>query len=516
MTDWLLNRMEKKQEYEPIPMGGTNTNLVPVQNVNDMRNKQVMIKNECNEVSNNQRNTNVTQKISQPGMAMFQDNIGDINHPTGLQSKFEIKQNVSLKLNEAMKNNSSEPTENYLRTLISQFLNEYPIPDIAKNEIIQEILWDLNGYGIIQPLLDDDAVTEIICCTYDNIWIEKHGRMQQTDLKFSSEKELRNIIDKIVQPLGRRIDDAQPYVNARLKDQSRVNVVVNPISADGATLDIRKFARQVFTMKDYVEKGSMTKEMTEFIKWVTITRKNVIVSGGTGSGKTTLLNCISRFIPESEAIVTIEDLLELQLIQPCLRRLEARGPNAEGKGAITIRDLVVNALRMRPDRLIIGECRSAEVVDMLQAMNTGHDGSITTVHSNNAKECIERLTTMYLFSGLDIPEIAIKSQISSAVHVIIQAQRLDDGSRKIIQISEVLGLGRRGAERNNEHVEKYNLDPKFIIKGVDNKEVYVQDIFKYDEINSKFVRTGWVPTFFEQMKIKGSPLTVEDFMEKDL
>lgn len=503
-NDWLIKKMGQTPEVEDIlPMGGSSTGIMKSNNMNNMNNKIVM----------NKESSRVPHLQEQNNRLMNHNGIASASNEqfrNDIQDKYTIKKNVVAKLNEELKDKEN-PNENYMKTYIDKFLSAYNIPGMKKKEIMQEILWDLNGYGIIQPFLDDETVTEIICCSYDNIWVERFGKLQPTDVKFANEKELRNLIDKIVQPLGRRIDDAQPYVNARLKDQSRVNAVINPLSADGATLDIRKFARQVFTMKDYVEKGSMIPEMTEFIKWVTITRKNIVVSGGTGSGKTTLLNCISRFIPQSEAIITIEDLLELQLTQPCLRRLEARGQNAEGKGAITIRDLVVNALRMRPDRLIVGECRSFEVVDMLQAMNTGHDGSMTTVHSNNAKECIERLTTMYLFSGLDIPEIAIKSQIASAVHVIIQAQRLDDGSRKIIQISEVLGLGRRGAERNNEHVEKFGLDKKFLIKGVDNKEVYIQDIFKYDEINQEFVITGWIPTFFEQMKKKGSTLTEESF-----
>lgn len=512
-NDWIVKQMQNKGKEKSD--SNENTGLINSP-INDLKNNEIMINRGNGEISNTNNNREINNI---PNMNI--QNVGNVNDKSYdaingcYKDKFTIKQEISQKLNEQMKNNKN-PSENFLRTMISQLLNEYNITDFIKNQIVQEMIWDLNGYGIIQPLLDDESITEIICCSYNNIWIEKDGKMQKTDYKFANEKELRNIIDKIVQPLGRRIDDSQPYVNARLADQSRVNIVINPICADGATLDIRKFARQVFTMQDYIDKESMTKEMAELIKWITITRKNVIVSGGTGSGKTTLLNCISRFIPDTEAIITVEDLLELQLIQPCLRRLEARGGNAEGKGAITIRDLVTNALRMRPDRLIVGECRSSEVVDMLQAMNTGHDGSLTTVHSNNAKECIERLTTMYLFGGLDIPEIAIKSQISSAIHVIIQAKRLDNGLRKIIQISEVLGLGKRGVEKNNEHVKKYNLDPKFLIKSADSKEVYIQDIFRYDEDRKVFVRTGWIPTFYKQMKTKGCPLEVEDFSPQNV
>lgn len=505
--NWLLNRMGQTDEINVLDKEKA---LVVSKDINTQRDNNMIISTNQNEIQNI-NNRNSLNKTSNGYVNNLGNNQGNANLNFSMpKSHYEIKQEVSQNLNESMVN-VKDPTDNFLRTEILRFLNEYSIPEIEKNEILKEIMWDLKGYGIIQPFLDDESVTEIMCCRYDNIWIEKGGQMQQTEVRFANEKELRNLIDKIVNPLGRRIDDAQPYVNARLIDKSRVNAVINPISADGATLDIRKFARQVFTMQDYIDKGSMIPEMSEFIKWITVTRKNVVVSGGTGSGKTTLLNCISRFIPEKEAIITIEDLLELQLVQPCVRRLEARSANAEGKGAVTIRDLVANALRMRPDRIIIGECRSSEVVDMLQAANTGHDGTMTSVHANNAKDSIERLATMYLFSGLEIQEKAIKSQISSAIHVIVQAQRLDSGERKIIQISEVLGLGRVGADKNNEHVEKYGLDPKFFIKGVDNNQVYIQDIFKYDEINKCFVRTGWVPTFFDQMKMKGCPLTTNSF-----
>lgn len=505
MNDWLLDRMEGKvqQKNEIIPV---NSQIIEQgQNTVQSHNGIMMSINAENQGVESPLNPNYNNSF-----------FGSLDEQYKTFDKYEIKQEVSLKLNEIMKDEKGETTDNYFRTIIGQILNSYPIPEVMKQEITTEIIWDLKGYGIIQQFLDDEEVTEIMCCSYDNIWVEKKGRLIKTDVKFGSEKELRNLIDKIVQPLGRRVDDMQPYVNARLKDKSRVNAVIDPISADGATLDIRKFARQVFTMQDYISKGSMTKDMGDFIKYITLIKKNVIVSGGTGSGKTTLLNCVSRFIPEHDAIVTIEDLLELQLVQPCVRRLEARGSNAEGTGAVTIRDLVINALRMRPDRIIVGECRSAEIVEMLQAMNTGHDGSFSTVHANNAKDAIARMTTMYLTAGLDIPEKAIKSQIASAVNVIIQAKRMEDGSRKIIQISEVLGIGKDGAEEINNYVAERGLDPKFRIKNPDNNTVYIQDIFKYDEINERFVATGWIPTFFEQMVSKGCPVTLETFKERIL
>jgi len=438
------------------------------------------------------------------------------NMGTGaVRDKYEVKTEVTRELNEIMSNIKKEPDENFLKTTIMNLLMRYNVSEIEKQEILTEIIYDIKGYGILQPLLEDADITEIICCRYDNIWVEKFGKMIKTNIRFANERELRNLIDKIVQPLGRRVDDSQPMVNARLKDRSRVNIVIPPIAADGATLDIRKFAKKVFTVEDYLGFGTMTKEMAEFIRWCVTGRKNIIVSGGTGSGKTTLLNFLSNYIPETEAIITIEDLLELQLVQPNLRRLEARGKNAEGTGEVTIRDCVINALRMRPDRIVVGECRSHEVIDMLQAMNTGHDGSLTTVHANNPKDMIERLYVMYLMGGLDVPEKAVKAQIASAINVVVQTQRLSDGSRKITQISEIVGFGRMGADMNNAHVEAKGLDDKFRIKNSSFSEVYIQDIYKFDIIQQKFVATGWIPTFLNELIAKGYPLTEAMFKGGD-
>lgn len=459
-------------------------------------------------------------QAQQPSQQPTQENTFGINpnpnpsaglNPGSVRDKYEVKQEVAKELNEIMANIKEEPDDNFLKTTIMKLLLRYNVPEIQKQEILTEILYDIKGYGILQPLLDDPNITEIICCRYDNIWVEKFGKMIKTNIRFANEKELRNLIDKIVQPLGRRVDDSQPMVNARLKDKSRVNIVIPPIAADGATLDIRKFAKKVFTIEDYLKFGTLTREMAEFIRWCVTGKKNIIVSGGTGSGKTTLLNFLSNYIPENEAIITIEDLLELQLVQPNVRRLEARGKNSEGTGEVSIRDCVVNALRMRPDRIVVGECRSFEVIDMLQAMNTGHDGSLTTVHANNPKDMIERLYVMYLMGGLDVPERAVKAQIASAIHVIVQTQRLSDGSRKITQISEIVGFGKGGADFNNDYVQAKGLDNKFLIKNPSTSEVYIQDIFKYDKISQKFVTTGWIPTFLNELMAKGYPLSESMF-----
>ena len=293
--------------------------------------------------------------------------------------KNELQTLIHKKLSEYMaKNGSNSKNEHFLQTTMEQIFFSLGKKDSPfKEEIISNIIHSIKGYGPIDELLEDEEVTEIICCGYNNIWTERKGKMhQEIGLAFNSEDEFRNIVDsKILQPIGRRVDDNQPVVNARLADGSRVNVVIQPISAGGMTLDIRKFKKEVFTISDYLRYHSMTEKMANFVELCIKARKNMIISGGTGSGKTTLMNCFSTYIPPEEAIITIEDTLELQLKQPCLRRLEARSANAEGTGAITIHDLLVNTLRMRPDRIIIGECRSHEVVEMLQAANTGHDGN---------------------------------------------------------------------------------------------------------------------------------------------
>jgi pilus assembly protein CpaF len=306
--------------------------------------------------------------------------------------------------------------------------------------LLEWIIAEILGYGPIQPLLEDDTITEIMVNGPQNIYIERACKISKTNFFFDSDDHLLQVIDRIVAPIGRRIDEGSPMVDARLPDGSRVNAVIPPLSLVGPCLTVRKFAKVPYTAEDLVRFGTLNSEMAELTKACVEAKLNIVVSGGTGSGKTTLLNVVSAFIPENERIVTIEDAAELQLKQEHVVRLEARPPNIEGKGAITIRQLVINALRMRPDRIIVGEVRGGEALDMLQAMNTGHDGSLTTAHSNSPRDTLRRLETMVLMAGMDLPLRAIREQIASAFDLVIHLERLRDGSRKVVKVTEVQGM----------------------------------------------------------------------------
>ena len=339
--------------------------------------------------------------------------------------------------------------------------------------------------GPLEDLLEDESVTEIMVNGPEKVYVERHGKLELSDCQFSDDASVMAIIERIVAPLGRRIDESQPYVDARLKDGSRVNAIISPLALSGPTITIRKFAKKAMSPEDFVRFGTWTRNAAEFMKLCVLLRKNVIVAGGTGSGKTTLLNLLSGYIPADERIVTVEDAAELRLQQPHVVRLEARPPNIEGKGAVTIRDLVKNCLRMRPDRIIVGECRGGEALDMLQAMNTGHDGSLTTVHANSPRDVISRLETMVLMSGLELPSRAIREQISSAVDVIIHESRLSDGSRKVMAITEVTGL--------------------------EGNQIVMQDIFAFKQtgvdgrgrVLGEMKPTGAIPTWFDQLAGRG-------------
>jgi pilus assembly protein CpaF len=310
----------------------------------------------------------------------------------------------------------------------------------ARTTLVQEAMAELFGFGPIQPLLDDPTVTEVMVNGPHRVYVERKGRSVKTNVRFNDDDHVRRIIDRIVIPLGRRVDADNPLVDARLPDGSRVNAVIAPVAIDGPSITIRKFGKQALTVEDLVRFGSMTQSLADFFKACVVSRLNIVVSGGTGSGKTTLLNVLSSFIPDEERIVTIEDAAELRLSQDHVVRLETKKPNRDGSGGVSIRDLVRNALRMRPERIVVGECRGGEALDMLQAMNTGHDGSLTTLHANTPRDCISRIETMALMGGIDFPIKVIREQMSGAIQLIVQQARMRDGSRRITHVTEMAGM----------------------------------------------------------------------------
>jgi pilus assembly protein CpaF len=359
---------------------------------------------------------------------------------------FDIKSRVQnrliAELDPKMDVSRTEEVRATIEELFDAILNEENII-LSRGErqrLFEQIVAEILGLGPLQPLLADPSLTEIMVNGAEDIYIERDGKVEKTNLSFESDEHLMRIIDRIVAPLGRRIDESSPYVDARLPDGSRVNAVIPPISLAGPTLTIRLFAKTPFTTEDLIELGTLTSESVEFLRACVLARLNIVISGGTGSGKTTLLNVLSSFIPEEERIVTIENAAELQLEQEHVVPLESRPPNIEGKGEITIRDLVVNSLRMRPDRIVVGECRAGEALDMLQAMNTGHDGSLTTAHSNSPRDTLARLETMVLMAGMELPVRAIREQIASAIDLVVHQERMRDGSRKVVNVSEVQGM----------------------------------------------------------------------------
>ncbi|MDH2444374.1 CpaF family protein [Amnibacterium sp. CER49] len=342
--------------------------------------------------------------------------------------------------------NDAELSEDRLHAVAREELlnivgeEQMPLTEEERGLLIDEIGADVLGYGPIEPLLEDPEITEIMVNGPDRIYVERSGRIELDPSAFTGEAQLRRVIERIVSRVGRRIDESSPLVDARLEDGSRVNAIIPPLAVNGSSLTIRKFSRDPFGIDDLIGFGTLSDEMAALLEACVQGRLNVIVSGGTGTGKTTLLNVLSSFIPEDERIVTIEDAVELQLQQDHVVRLESRPANIEGKGEITIRDLVRNSLRMRPDRIVIGECRGGETLDMLQAMNTGHEGSLSTVHANSPRDAVSRLETLVLMAGMDLPLRAVREQIASAVDVIVQISRLRDGTRRITQITEVQGM----------------------------------------------------------------------------
>ncbi|MBM7660295.1 pilus assembly protein CpaF [Bacillus mesophilus] len=368
---------------------------------------------------------------------------------------------------------------------------------IDRKKVVDELINDLTGFGPINPLLMDEDVTEVMVNGPNHVYVERKGKLELTGVVFRDNEHVMNVIEKIVSPIGRRIDESSPMVDARLPDGSRVNAIIPPLALNGPTITIRKFAKDPFTIEDLIRFGTVTREMAIFLEACVKANLNIFVSGGTGSGKTTTLNVLSNFIPHDQRIVTIEDAAELQLGQDHVISLESRPPNIEGKGAILIRDLVRNSLRMRPDRIVIGEVRGGEALDMLQAMNTGHDGSLATGHSNSPRDMIARLETMVLLAGVDLPVRAIREQIAGAVDVIIQQSRLKDGTRRIVNITEVQGL--------------------------EGDVIVLQDIFTYrqDGVNQegkiigKLIPTGVRPKFYELLETSGIHIPASVFIENE-
>ncbi|WP_413784840.1 CpaF family protein [Leptolinea tardivitalis] len=338
------------------------------------------------------------------------------------------------------------PSPRQRREAIQQYLQQayestrLNLPEQARNAIFKEILDEMLGFGPIQPLLDDPTISEVMVNGPNMVYIEKNGKLTLTDIHFENDDAVLRVIDKIILPLGRNVDIDNPTVDARLPDGSRVNAVIPPVAIDGPSITIRKFMKDKLTMDQLISLGSITRGMAEMLRACVVSRLNILVSGGTGSGKTTFLNILSGYIPANERIVTIEDAAELKLQQPHVVRLETKPPNSDGQHAVSIRDLVRNSLRMRPDRIIVGECRGGEALDMLQAMNTGHDGSLTTLHANTPRDAVSRLETMCLMSGLDLPVKVLREQIAAAIDLIVQQARLKDGTRKITAITEVSGM----------------------------------------------------------------------------
>ena len=335
-----------------------------------------------------------------------------------------------------------EAAKQQVSTLIAEILNEGGrlLTESDRERLVEEIRNELLGLGPLEPLLQDDEISDILVNGPRQVYVEKHGKLQLTGVRFHDDNHLMLIIDRMVSAVGRRVDEGSPMVDARLPDGSRINAIVAPLALDGPVLSIRRFGKRGYDIADLVAKGSLTQEMVDLLSAVVRARLNVLVCGGTGSGKTTMLNCLSAFVPADERIVTIEDSAELSLQQPHVVRLETRPPNIEGRGEVTQRELVRNSLRMRPDRIILGEVRGGEVFDMLQAMSTGHDGSIATIHANSPRDSIGRLEMMMLLSGSSIPQRAMRQQISASINLIVHVSRLSDGSRKLLRISEIAGM----------------------------------------------------------------------------
>jgi pilus assembly protein CpaF len=434
--------------------------------------------------------SNAASGLSRPGLSKMG---GHTNTHVALRAK--VHQRLVEELAQGTDSVPPETVRQRIAELLNDVITEQNItmsrPDRLR--LVEILTNDVLGLGPLEELLASEDITEIMINSYKQIYVEQHGKLTLSPVTFESDQQLMQVIDRIVSSIGRRVDESSPMVDARLKDGSRVNVIIPPLALRGPTMTIRKFAKEALTIADLVKYGSITDDMVKFLRACVRGKLNVVVSGGTGSGKTTTLNILSSFIPEDERIVTIEDAAELQLRQDHVVTLETRPANVEGRGRVSIRDLVINSLRMRPDRIVVGECRGGEALDMLQAMNTGHDGSLTTLHANNAHDCISRLETLVLMAGAELPSRAIREQIGSAVNLVVQQSRLRDGTRKIVSITEVLGCN--------------------------NNEVQLQDIFTYKQagvdedgkVVGSYMPTGVLPTFLEHLTTSGEEISEEIF-----
>jgi pilus assembly protein CpaF len=383
-------------------------------------------------------------------------------------------------------------SQQQLFAVIHQLIGEQNIPlsSAERDRLAQEVLDEVFGLGPLEPLLQDPTINDILVNTYNSVYVERRGILEKTSIIFKDNQHLMHIIDKIVSAVGRRVDESSPMVDARLKDGSRINVVIPPLAVDGPILSIRKFAATPLTAEDLLRNKALTQPMLEILAGAVQARLNIIVSGGTGAGKTTLLNVLSGFISARERIITIEDSAELQMKQEHVVRLECRPPNVEGKGGVRQRELVMNALRMRPDRIVLGEVRGEECLDMLQAMNTGHDGSVTTIHANTPRDALSRMETLAMMSSVHLPEKAIRAQIASAVHLIVQIARMSDGSRRVTHITELTGAFSDVISMQDIFLfEKDGLGPNGKVKG-------------------RFRATGIVPKFGDKLKAAGLPLPI--------
>jgi pilus assembly protein CpaF len=424
---------------------------------------------------------------------------GALSKPGGGNLYAQLRSKVHQRLVEELAGNTDTAPPEQVRQRIAELVNDMvaeqnlTITRHDKLRVIDTVIDDVLGLGPLETLLHDPEITEIMINNHKQIYIEQHGKLSLSTVTFESTDQLMQVIDRIVSSIGRRVDESSPMVDARLKDGSRVNVIIPPLALRGPTVTIRKFAKEAFTVDDLVTFGSLTGDMIHYLRACVRGRLNVVVSGGTGSGKTTTLNILSSFIPEDERIVTIEDAAELQLRQEHVVTLETRPANIEGRGRVSIRELVINSLRMRPDRIVIGECRGGEALDMLQAMNTGHDGSLTTLHANNPRECIGRLETLVLMAGAELPSRAIREQIGTAVNIIVQQNRMRDGTRKVVSITEVIGC--------------------------EGGEVQLSEVFSFRQtgidadggVIGSFTATGAVPHFLEHLASEGEELSAEMF-----